>query len=280
MSIWSTRSLNLTRFVVAACFAASQAGAQANAAPEPLKFEVASVKVANDGPNGVRGGCRGIDSVYSLEEQSRGSIPSLGRCMITDARLSHLIGIAYGVTMQALDTGPDWIQRGDLRFDVEAKAENPASATRQQLLTMLQNLLVERFQIKFHRITKEEPGFALLVAKNGPKLRTSASEEQKLTFIGPNGEELLKPVSRAIKVNARKYSLSGLKDLIAFVGDIGPGVDRTGLAGVYDFTLSWNEEEGPSLASALRDQLGLEVRREKVSVERFVLDSAQKPTAN
>ena len=87
-------------------------------------------------------------------------------------------------------------------------------------------------------------------------------------------------MSRAIKVNARKYSLSGLKDLIAFVGDIGPGVDRTGLTGVYDFTLSWNEEEGLSLASALRDQLGLKVRREKVSVDRFVLDSAQKPTPN
>jgi uncharacterized protein (TIGR03435 family) len=49
----------------------------------------------------------------------------LGRCVITDARLSHLIGIAYGVSMQTLDTGADWIQRGDLRFDVQAKAENP-----------------------------------------------------------------------------------------------------------------------------------------------------------
>src|SRR5215813_3357760 len=108
--------------------------------------------------------------------------------------------------MQVLDTGPDWIQRGDLRFNVEAKAENPASATRQQLLTMLQNLLVERFQIKFHRVTKEEPGFALLVAKNGPKMRMSTSEEQKLVFIGPNGEELGKPISRSIKVNAHKFS--------------------------------------------------------------------------
>ncbi len=266
-------------FVVAALLAAPRIIAQATAAPEPLKFEVASVKVATSGFNGVRGGCRGIDSVFSAAEQERGGIPPLGRCRITDARLSHLIGIAYGVSMQVLDTGPDWIQRGDLRFDVEAKAENPASATRRQLLTMLQNLLVERFQIQFHQVTKEEPGFALLVGKNGSKLRPSTSEEPKLTFIGPNGEELGKPVSRAIKVNARKCSMSGLKDLIAFAGGIGPGVDRTGLEGVYDFTLSWNEEEGPSLGSALRD-LGLEVKREKVAVERFVLDSAQKPTSN
>ena len=109
-----TLSFNLGRFVVAALFAAPQA----SAAPEPLKFEVASIKIASSGFNGVRGGCRGIDSVFSVEEQKRGGIPPLGRCVITDARLSHLIGIAYGVSMQVLDTGPDWIQRGDLRFDV------------------------------------------------------------------------------------------------------------------------------------------------------------------
>jgi uncharacterized protein (TIGR03435 family) len=261
-------------------FAAPQASAQANAAPERLKFEVASIKVAASGMNGVRGGCRGVDSVYSAEEQERAGIPALGRCRITDARLSHLIGIAYGVSMQVLETGPDWIQRGDLRFDVEAKAENPASATRQQLLTMLQNLLVERFQMKFHYVTKEEPGFALVVAKNGPKLHTSTSEEEKLTFFAPNGEELPKPMGKAIRVNARKCSVSALKDLVAFVGNIGQGVDKTGLTGVYDFTLSWNEEDGPSLASALRDQLGLQLRPEKVPVARFVLDSAQKPTPN
>jgi len=276
----SALSVHLQSLVITALLVAPQARAQEKPATEPLKFEVASIRVATSGVNGVRGGCRGVDSVFSAEEQQRGGIPPLGRCRITDARLSHLIGIAYGVTMQTLDTGPDWIQRGDLRFDVEAKAENPASATRQQLLTMLQNLLVERFQIKFHQVTKEEQGFALLVAKNGPKLRPSTSAEQKLTFIGPNGQELPKPAGRTIQMNARKFPISGLKDLISFVGNIGPGVDRTGLTGDYDFTLSWNEEEGPSLASALRDQLGLEVRREKVLVERFVLDSAQKPTPN
>ena len=272
-------SFHLGGLVIAALFAAPKASAQANAAPQPLQFEVASIKVATSGLNGVRGGCRGVDSVYTGEEQTRGGIPSLGRCTITDARLSHLIGIAYGVNMQSLDTGPDWIQRGDLRFDVQAKAENPASVTRQQLLTMLQNLLVERFQMKFHYVTKEESGFSLVVAKNGPKLHPSTSEEQKVTFIGANGEELPKPMGRAIRLNARKCSVSTLRDLIAFAGNIGPGVDKTGLTGVYDFTLSWNEEEGPSLASALHE-LGLELKREKVSVDRFVLDSAQKPSLN
>lgn len=119
-----------------------------------------------------------------------------------------------------------------------------------------------------------------MVAKNGSKLHTSTSEDEKLTFLGSNGEELPKPMSNAVKVKAQKCSVSALKDLVAFAGNIGPGVDKTGLTGVYDFTLSWNEEDGPSLVSALRDQLGLQVRSEKVPVVRFVLDSVQKPTPN
>src|SRR5689334_2686086 len=117
-------------------------------AQAPLAFEVASVKVATSGLNGFRGGCRGVDTKYRGRPDEAG--PPLGRCVITDARLSHLIGMAIDVSMQDLNTGPDWIQRGDLRFDVQAKAEDPAKTTQQQLHTMLQNLLVERFQLKFH----------------------------------------------------------------------------------------------------------------------------------
>ena len=136
-----------------------------------LTFEVASVKVG-DTLNGVRGGCRGSDTVYPPGQQA-GAIP-LGRCVISDARLSHLIGIAYGVTMADLRTGPDWIQRGDLRFNVGAKAEDPR-ATERQLLSMLQNLLVERFQLKFHNETREVADFVLTVASGGPK--TAAVQE-------------------------------------------------------------------------------------------------------
>ena len=279
MKVPPSVSIHVGTLVIAALSAAPQARAQANPAPE-LKFEVASVKVAKSGFNGWRGGCRGIDSVYSAEEEKRGGLPSLGRCTITDARLSHLIGLAYGVQMQSLDTGPDWIQRGDVRFDVQAKAEHPDSTTRQQLLTMLQNLLVERFQMKFHWVTKLESGFSLTVAKNGPKFHPSTSEEAKLTFLGANGEELPKPTSSSVRLVARKCTMSTLKDLVAFAGNIGPGVDNTGLTGVYDFTLSWNDEDGPSVASALRDQLGLQAKAEKVPVSRFVLESAQKPTEN
>jgi uncharacterized protein (TIGR03435 family) len=253
--------------------------ANAQSATPAVAFEVASVKVAPVGPNGVRGGCHGIDSVYGPNQ--RAEAPPLGRCVITDARLSHLIGIAYGVSMADLKTGPDWIERGDPRFNVEAKAEEPSKTTEQQLLTMLQNMLVERFQLKFHREASEAAGFALVVAKNGPKLQVSKADETRLSFTGPDGKAELKPFpGQPISVTARKAPISTLLTLISALGGRGPGVDKTELAGEYDFTLSWNEQEGPDLSTALREQLGLRMEAQKVPVSVFVVDSAQKPSAN
>src|SRR5689334_9635219 len=111
--------------------------------PADLTFEVASVKPSVEG-RGVRGGCHGIDSTFGPDSQAP---PPLGRCVITDARLSHLINIAYGVSPRG---GPSWVFEGDVRFNIEAKAEDPAKTTEHQLLQMLQALLVERFQLKFH----------------------------------------------------------------------------------------------------------------------------------
>jgi len=256
--------------------AAAPAAAQTAA---PHTFEVASVKVATSGYNGYRGGCHGIDSATRPGPDE--APPPLGRCVITDARLSHLIGIAFGVSVQDLSTGPDWIQRGDLRFDVNARAEDPATTTQKQLLTMLQNLLIERFQLKFHYRNTDAPGFSLTVAKNGPKLEKTTSDEVKTVFAGPQGEAMLKPaLGRAISLTARKYSMAMLVNLLTAVGQSGPGVDKTGLIGEYDFTLSWDSEAGPLLSTALHQQLGLQMKAERVPVSTFVVDSAEKPASN
>src|SRR5215469_16137452 len=144
--------------------------AQAQSPASPA-FEVASIRIARFGPGGVRGGCHGVDSVYTPREQAEA--PPLGRCVIADGRLSHMVGIAWNITMPMLKTGPDWIQRGDERFNLEARAEDPRHTTEQQLLTMLQNLLIERFQMKYHLEPVVMPGFGLTVAKGGPKLQPS-----------------------------------------------------------------------------------------------------------
>jgi uncharacterized protein (TIGR03435 family) len=245
----------------------------------PLSFEVASVREAPNGPNGVRGGCHGIDSVYNNQRQ-RADAPPLGYCVITDARLSHLIGIAYGVEMANLKTGPDWIQRGDLRFNVQAKAENPDKATEQQLVIMLQNMLIDRFQLKSHYETRDAPGFTLNIAQKGSKLKASQADEPSVSFTGPNHIPMAKPVpGQPISMTVRKYSMPMLANILTFVST-GPVLDKTGITGEYDFTLAWDEENGPALSTALREQLGLSLEATKVPVSTFVVDSAQKPSEN
>jgi uncharacterized protein (TIGR03435 family) len=253
---------------------------QSRPAAAPLVFEVASVKPAGNGPNGVNGGCHGIDSVYSPKQQAEA--PPLGRCVITDARLSHMISIAWNMgSMQLIKSGPDWIGRGDERFNVEAKAEDPSKATQQQLLTMLQNLLLERFQMKYHLETTETAGFALTVAKNGPKLQESKSQETAVVFSAPDGSVVFKPSpGRPTSMKARKVAMAMLVNILSGIGGKGQGIDQTGLKGAYDFTLSWDEDAGPSLATALREQLGLRLESVKVPTSYFVVDSAQRPSAN
>jgi uncharacterized protein (TIGR03435 family) len=248
------------------CLAVVAAGL---ASAQPLKFEVASVRVG-DGNNGVRGGCHGIDSKYGPNEAA--AAPPLGRCVIENGRLGHIIDIAWDLRqMQLIKGGPDWALTGFDRYTIQAKAEDPAKTTEAQLLEMLQTLLVERFKLKFHRETAEKAGFALVAGKNGPKLKAAKGEDSFISF-GPQ----LKPFpGQPVELTARKYSMAMLANLLS---QIGPGqvVDKTGLTGEYDFTLSWDETNGPALSTAVQ-QLGLRFEPQKVPISTFVIDSAEKP---
>lgn len=70
--------------------------------------------------------------------------------------------------------------------------------------------------------------------------------------------------------------MSVLANVLSNIGP-GPVVDQTGLRGEYDFTLSWDETNGPVLTTALQEQLGLKLEPQKVPVPQFVIDSAEKP---
>lgn len=241
------------------------------------------MKPASSGNNGLRGSCHGIDSTYAPGSEL--APPPLGRCVFTDARLGHMVNIAFGVrNMQWIRSGPDWVTAGDERFNVEGKAEDPAHATEEQLLAMLQTLLIERFQLKFHREPVEMTGYAMVVGKNGPKLKPSTSEQETMKFeTVEEGKAIVvgKPMpGRPITFVARRQSMAALANFLTFVGQMGPFVDRTGLGGVYDFRLSWDEAGGPPLAAALQDQLGLRIEKQKVPVSYLVIDSAKRPTGN
>src|SRR5262245_19994857 len=114
----------------------------------PLKsqspeFEAATIKPTRLVNAGVKSACHGIDSKFAPRDLAA-TVP-LGRCVISSGRLSHMIGVAYNVTMDVLQGGPDWMKSGDDRFDLEAKAEDPSAATEADLLVMLQKLLADRF---------------------------------------------------------------------------------------------------------------------------------------
>jgi uncharacterized protein (TIGR03435 family) len=241
------------------------------AQPRP-EFDVASIRVAT-GPNGVRGGCHGIDFHYSPNELA--TAPPLGRCVVSDGRLSHLIGIAYGVPMNRIKDAPDWVIAGTERFTIQAEAEDPTKATEAQLLAMLQNLLADRFQLRFHRENKDQPGFALMVGKKGAKLQPAQGDEVAISF----GRDFKPSPGQPVFLSARKYSMEMLAGLLSQIGP-GPMIDQTGLPGAYDFKLSWDESAGPTLGTALEEQLGLRLEAQKVPVSFFMFESAQRPAGN
>jgi uncharacterized protein (TIGR03435 family) len=237
--------------------------------PKAGAFEAASVKAAEAGNmNGVRGGCRGVDSKSNSAD---GVILPIGRCVITDGRLSHLIMIAWQLkTILTIENAPDWVIGGDERFTIQAKAENP-KATEAELLGMLQGLLVERFQLTFHREDRQESGFSLMVAKGGPKLENSKDDD--VTRIDPFDKG-----NPTRTISAHRYSMTALASLLSAAGP-GNVTDETGLTDSYNFKLIWNNTEGPSVFSALQ-QLGLRLEPRKTTVSYFVIDSAQRPGAN
>ncbi len=225
-------------------------------------FEAASVRPNTSGVNVMRGGCRGIDSSHGPDDAA---IP-LGRCVITDTALNHMIMLAWHVNYFLIRNAPNWVTSDDVRFNVEAKADDP-NVTEAQLLDMLQKLLEDRFQLKYHRENREESGYALVIAKNGPKLEKSRDDEPSTLD------------STAVTITARRYSMSMFASYLSMIGSV-TVKDETGLPDLYNFNIRWNEGEGPTMVTALQEQLGLRLESRKVSVSYFVIDSAERPGPN
>jgi uncharacterized protein (TIGR03435 family) len=244
--------------------------AAATAQNARLEFEVASVKLDKTN-NGSSGGCHGVDSSYTPTEAA--TAPPLGRCVVNSARIGHLIGIASELPMRMIEGEPDWPDGSD-RFNIEAVAEQPAKSTHAQLLVMLQTLLVDRFPLKFRRETVEQAGFVLVVGKSGSKMKPAKGKEVLTSFGGQ-----IKPAPERGTLTARKITIRRLAEILAFIR-LAPVVDKTDLDAEYDLTLHWDEDEGPTLRTALEEQLGLKLEPQKVPVSLFVIESAQKPSPN
>lgn len=199
---------------------------------------------------------------------------SRGQIVFTNHTLQRLIERAYSAKpFQVI--GPAWMK--DVRFDIVAKY--PANTNRDDHPLMLRTLLEDRFKLAVHHEAKDMPGYALLVDKGGFKLKPVEAN-------GPSGTS--RDGGRIVTLTARKSSMPALAD------DIGRSlgemvVDRTGLAGVYDFELRFTSEDLnsnagdagaiPSLFTALKEVMGLRLQRRKVPVDIIVVDHVKRVPA-
>ena len=254
--------LNRIAFGLMGLIAAGPAFAQGRA---PTEFEVASVR-----QNMLD------DHIVTIDVGPGGRFAARGYTLVL------LMQRAYGVMDWNVTGGPGWIRTD--RFDVVAKANVAGNLTERQLQPMLQKLLAERFKLRLHHSTKEMPGYALVVAKGGPKVKASAEKDEhpdtfRMNNAGLHGEGVSMP------------------DLARFVaGKLGlVAVDETGLKGLYDFKAEWKVEmdrtasasgedarEAARFAalSALQDQLGLKLIPKKIVVQMLVIDGVERASAS
>lgn len=184
---------------------------------------------------------------------------------MNNVTLKACITWAYRTTDSQV-SGPDWLTSE--RFDIVAKTESGKPQPE-----MLKDVLEERFKLAVHFETKELTEYALVVAKNGPKLKKVDPGEGDTT-------------SRRGHLTATRTSMSGLASFLAGPNvRLGrPVVNKTGLDGVFDFNLDWTPEGStekdanalPSIFVALQEQLGLKLEAQKGPVEMLVVDHVEK----
>jgi uncharacterized protein (TIGR03435 family) len=235
--------------VLMACASAPQLWAQ----PPVATFEIASVRMTPPGGNG-------LTSI---------SPPGSATFSAMHVSLPILISIAYGVDSDRVTGGPSWV--GSQQYDVNAKAEGDRRLSYEELKAPLQKLLEERFQLVVKRQTKEGPGYALVVAKSGSKLKRTEGGA------------------------AHSYILKGGLDLQnapldGFAGALSrpagrPVVNETGIKDNYDIKLQYAPEGAvnsplPSIFTALQEQLGLQLVPRKVPVEMVVIERVERVPAD
>jgi len=267
---------------------------QKTGAPSP-SFEVASIKPNRSGELNI----------------SFGFHP--GRFVASGTTVKQLIALAYNVRDIQVSGGPSWV--GSERYNIEAKEPDsvveelpklPPDQRGEQLRLMVQALLADRFKLKLRHESKELPVYALVVAKNGPKLY-----EAKPGDTYPNGMKGPDGVGRAGVMHMGPGQVMGqglpVESLARLLSQaLGRTVrDETGLKGSYDFNLQWTpdqneavmlkgpeagkpatdnpappESTGLSLFTAIQEQLGLRLESRKGPVESLVIDHVEKPSEN
>lgn len=226
-----------------------------------------------------------------------------GGFSVESASLRDMIRAAYEVRDFQILGGPDWIDSDRYNFEAKARGVTPF----QMHVVVSRAVLRDKFKLKFRRETRELPVYVLTVAKGGPRMRQS-KEGSCTPFDGarmspPRSKPGDKPFCGVIKSGIslwlnKTIDAVGIKvadSLTAFLSDNLNRVviDKTGLTGTYDIHLEWDRkatndagspapsaDDGPSLITAVQDQLGLKLEPGKGPVDVLVIDHVGKPDAN
>jgi uncharacterized protein (TIGR03435 family) len=215
----------------------------------------------------------------------------------TDVTLRWALDEAYGVTDDSLwSGGPEWLDKA--RFDIEAKYDvtKYPDLTREQRQAMLQQLLADRFNLVVHHEAKEFPLYALVIAKDGPKFEETKPEDLRKSPVAGvlcmnkgRGKGVVEMQGCTMKQFANNLGGYGRNDLGRKI------VDQTGLTGYYTVALHWTpvdtanpsstgpteqEQSGPSIFTAVKEQLGLELKPIKGPLDTIVIERAEMPTEN
>jgi len=252
-------------------------------ASKPLEFEVATVKAAGPDAKGTM-----------IMFQPGGGI------QVKNATLLTLLTMAYDLRNLQIFGGPSWLKTD--RFDIEAKAESSGTAPDvktttdaqrteyvNQVKERVRSLLADRFQLVVHRETKEMPIYALLQGKGGSKLQ-SAKEAG-----GNVGLRMQRGVLTGMSAPVENLA-TAMADTVGR-----PVIDKTGLEGKFDWKLEWTPDpgpqepgpstekqtasappdlSGPSIFTAIQEQLGLKLESQKGPAPVLIIDRAERLSAN
>ncbi len=208
----------------------------------------------------------------------------------TNTTLADLIVFAYGLHPRQLSGEPSWVTSD--KYDITGKPDTPGIPSVTQLKTLVQKLIVERFQLTFHYDKKELSVYAITLAKTGSKMSKSDPNGGNLPGFGGRG-----PGSIGVRNSTMEEFAGFLQSRILDR----PVVDQSGLTDRFDFTLRWTPDSPPpgpggaaapppppppdgdvppDLFAAVQQQLGLKLEATKAPVPVMVVDKVQKPSEN
>jgi uncharacterized protein (TIGR03435 family) len=214
---------------------------------------------------------------------ARGVPGGPGRFGAINMTLRQLINAAYnGIPTSRILGGPDWADR--VRFDVEGIGNSTLSDS-----DLLQIVLRDRFALRVRRESRQFDVYALVLARPsgtlGPGLRRSsdcstAEARAKNQSAVDRGDLVCGVRQRPGRITARGIQLTNVTGYLA-AGR--PVFERTGLNGYFDIDLEWAPtptDDGPSLFSAVQDQLGLKLQSTKAPMDVIVIEHAERPKEN